>query len=68
MQTELKEFQKHTAKSNQFYDEKIGELRKLSEKIGNFHPLDEFNKITKKVEISTETANLVRKAIMKNMM
>lgn len=59
---ELKEFKN---KSTEFYDNKISEIKNLSVKINKYKPIDHLKQINSKLNISSNTANLLKKIINK---
>jgi transcription initiation factor TFIIIB Brf1 subunit/transcription initiation factor TFIIB len=59
---ELKEFKKKSAK---FYDNKISEIKNLSSKLNTYKPIDTLNQINSKLNLSENTANLLKKIIQK---
>ena len=58
----LKEFKKKSAK---FYDNKISEIKNLSSKLNTYKPIDTLNQINSKLNLSENTANLLKKIIQK---
>lgn len=67
MQRDIKELREFKNSSNEFYDRKVSEIRKLSDKLSNYQPLEQINKITEKMSLSGKTADLIRQRVMKNM-
>jgi hypothetical protein len=67
MQRDIQELREFKNSSNEFYDRKVSEIRKLSDKLSNYQPLDQLNKITEKMSLSGRTADLIRQRVMKNM-
>jgi hypothetical protein len=60
---ELKKFKKESTK---FYDNKISQIKNLSVKLNQYRPTDQLDMINQKLNISANTANLLKKYINKH--
>lgn len=49
-----------------FYDNKINEIKGLSNKLNKYKPMEQFKEISEKLSLSENTTNLIRKAMQKN--
>jgi uncharacterized protein YlxW (UPF0749 family) len=65
MEREIQELKEFKNRSTQFYDNKISEIKKLSNRLNTFKPMDQLNQINSKLNISTNTANLLKKIMQK---
>jgi len=66
MSREITELKKFKQESTQFYDNKISEIRNLSQKLTKYKPMDQINQITSKLTLSSNTASLIKNAIQKS--
>jgi endonuclease III-like uncharacterized protein len=67
MQLDIKELKEFKSNSAKFYEKKASEIRQLSNRLSNYHPLDQLSQITQKVSLSAHTADLIRSRLMKTM-
>jgi hypothetical protein len=65
MEREIKELKEFKNRSTEFYDNKISEIKKLSTKLNTYKPMDQLNQINSKLNISANTANLLKKIMQK---
>lgn len=61
MSEEIKEIQQMRSESTRFYDNKIKEVRALGSKISHFTPSEQLSKISQKLNLSSQTASLLKK-------
>jgi uncharacterized coiled-coil DUF342 family protein len=66
MSKEINELKKFKNESNKFYDSKINEIRNLSNKLGTYKPIEQFSRISQKLNLSAGAADMIRKVIMKS--
>ena len=65
MSKELKDLKALRDKSNKFYEEKISEVRALGNKMNQYGPQHQINKITQKLNLSAATQNMLQKVVNK---
>ena len=65
MNREIKDLQNFRDKSNQFYDNKIKEVRALGTKMSSFGPMQQLSKISQKLNLSPTTQSMLEKVASK---
>jgi len=65
MLKEIQELKEFKSKSAKFYDNKISEIKNLSNKLNTYKPIDALSKINSKLNLSENTTNLIKKIIQK---